>query len=122
MIVRPCMRARVCVGVWALARELECACKHIISYKHVALDLVLLFSRFTFFDCYVVDVPKAVSYTHLDVYKRQGVNYGQQPRNDSKIQGSEMAFLRGVKRCSKLVRIKNEPTREELQIFNLNEK
>ena len=33
-----------------------------------------------------------------------------------------MAFLRGVKRCSKLNRIKNEVTRKELQVFNLNAK
>ena len=52
---------------------------------------------------------RSVSYTHLDVYKRQ-------------IQASETAFLRGVKRCSKLDRIRNEPTREELEVFNLNEK
>ena len=32
-----------------------------------------------------------------------------------------MAFLRGVKKCSKLDRIKNEAIREELQVFNLNE-
>ena len=33
-----------------------------------------------------------------------------------------MAFLRGVKSCSKLDRIKNETVREEIQVFNLNEK
>ena len=33
-----------------------------------------------------------------------------------------MAFLRGVKRCSKVYHIKNEAIREELKVFNLNEK
>ena len=33
-----------------------------------------------------------------------------------------MAFLRVVKRCSKLDRVRNEAIREVLQVFNLNEK
>ena len=33
-----------------------------------------------------------------------------------------MVFIRGVKRCFKLDRIRNEAIREELQIFNLNER
>ena len=40
----------------------------------------------------------------------------------SKIQASGIAFLRGVKRRSKLYRLKNEAVREELQVFNLNGK
>ena len=32
-----------------------------------------------------------------------------------------MAFLIGVKRCSKLDRIKNEGMRQELQVFDLND-
>ena len=43
-------------------------------------------------------------------------------KQDSKIQASEMAFLRGAERCSKLGRIKNEAIKEELQVFNLNGK
>ena len=43
-------------------------------------------------------------------------------KKTSKIQASEMAFLRGGKRCSKLDRIKDEAIREELQVFNSNEK
>ena len=39
---------------------------------------------------------------------------------DSKIHSSEMAFLRGVKRCSKLDHIRSDSIREELQLFNLN--
>ena len=52
-----------------------------------------------------------VSYTHLDVYKRQ-VKY--RPR--------KWTFLRGVKRCSKLECIKNGTVKEELEVFNFNER
>ena len=44
------------------------------------------------------------------------------PKKDSKTQITEMTFLRGLKRCSKLDRIRNEATREKLQVFNLIEK
>ena len=43
-------------------------------------------------------------------------------KQDGKIRALKMAFLRGVKRCSKLDRIRNEAIREELQVFKLNEK
>ena len=43
-------------------------------------------------------------------------------RQESKIQASEMAYLRGVKRCSKFDRIKNKAIWEELQVLNFNEK
>ena len=33
-----------------------------------------------------------------------------------------MAFLRGVKRCSEPDRTKNKAIREELHVFNLNER
>ena len=36
-------------------------------------------------------------------------------------QASEMGFLRRVKRCSELDRIRSEAKREKLQVFNLNE-
>ena len=38
------------------------------------------------------------------------------------IQTAEMKFLRSVKRCSRLDRIRNENIREELKIYNLNER
>ena len=38
------------------------------------------------------------------------------------IQAAEMKFLRSVKRCSRLDRIRNENIREELKIYNLNER
>ena len=33
-----------------------------------------------------------------------------------------MRFLRGVKGCSRIDRIRNEMIRQEVQVFNLNEK
>ena len=43
-------------------------------------------------------------------------------KQDSETQASEMAFLRRVKRFYKLDSIRNEAIREELEVFNLNEK
>ena len=72
----------------------------------------------------VCTVTIPVSYTHLDVYKRQ--HYGcvlwATTKKDGKIQTLEMAFSRVVKRCSKLDLIRNKAIREELKVFNLNEK
>ena len=46
----------------------------------------------------------AVSYTHLDVYKRQRtVNTTTTKKQGCKTHVSEMAFLRGLKRCSNLI-------------------
>ena len=42
-------------------------------------------------------------------------------KEESTIQTSEMAFLRGLKRYSKLDHTKNGDIREELQVFSLNE-
>ena len=39
-------------------------------------------------------------------------------KQESKIEDSEIASLSGVKRYSKLDRIKNEAIREELKVFN----
>ena len=48
---------------------------------------------------------EAVSYTHLDVYKRQ-----------LKIQSAEMKFLRGVKECTRTVRITNQDINRKKKI------
>ena len=59
----------------------------------------------------VMALPVPVSYTHLDVYKRQSLYcpngfelWMTIKKQDSKMQDSEMTFLTGVKRCSKLDR------------------
>ena len=54
----------------------------------------------------------------VPLYCCMGVNYGQQ---ESRIQGSDIAFLLGVKKCSKPDNIRNVVIREELQVFNLHE-
>jgi hypothetical protein len=43
-------------------------------------------------------------------------------REEIKIQSSEMLFLRRVKRCSRIDRIKNGDIRQELNIFTLKDK
>jgi hypothetical protein len=43
-------------------------------------------------------------------------------REESKIQSSEMLFLRSVKGCSRIYRIKNDDIRQELSIFTLKDK
>ena len=43
-------------------------------------------------------------------------------KQDSKIQVLKIAFLRRVKRCSKLDRTKNYALKEEFQVFNFNKK
>jgi hypothetical protein len=43
-------------------------------------------------------------------------------REESKIQSSEMLFLRNVKGCSRIDRIKNDDIRQELSIFTLKDK
>ena len=40
----------------------------------------------------------------------------------TRIQAAEIKFLRSVKSCSKQDRFRNEEIREELEIYNLNEK
>ena len=43
-------------------------------------------------------------------------------REKSSTQSAELRFLRGVKCCKRTHHIKNEDKREELKIYNLNEK
>jgi hypothetical protein len=43
-------------------------------------------------------------------------------REGSKIQSSEMLFLRSVKGCSRIDRIKNDDIRQEVNIFTLKDK
>lgn len=68
--------------------------------------------------------------TKLKFYKVMAIpviSYGSEmwtatKKQESKIQASEMKFLRGVKGCTKLDHIRNEEIREELEIFNLNDR
>jgi hypothetical protein len=43
-------------------------------------------------------------------------------RDKSRIQASEMRFLRSVKGCTREDKIRNEEIREELRIYNISEK
>ena len=49
-----------------------------------------------------------VSYTHLDVYKRQ--------KDYKLMETSEMKYLRSVKGCIRLDHIKNEDIRQKLKV------
>ena len=73
---------------------------------------------------------KVTKSTKLKLYKTMAVPlilYGseswiERKRDKSNIQSAEMRFLRTVKGCTRRDHIKNDDIREELGIFNLNEK
>lgn len=68
--------------------------------------------------------------TRIKFYKTMAVpilTYGSESwimnaRNKSNIQAAEMRFLRSVKGCTRTDRLRNVEIREELEIFNVNDK
>ena len=69
-----------------------------------------------------MDTAQPVSYTHLDVYKRQRVRPWVIIKKESdKIQSVEMQFFRNTLNYTLQDRMRNEDIRAELKVKDINE-
>jgi hypothetical protein len=49
-------------------------------------------------------------------------NVGQWERDTQKLQAAEMRFLKSVKGCTRLDKVRNEEIRKELEVFSINDR